>query len=64
MLIVYVYNVLKSAPKPELNPGLPRDRRKYLPLYYLGYYFYNSFSYVIHYSIYSQLFISGLSSLN
>ena len=27
----------KNLPDGELNPGLPRDRRGYLPLYYRGY---------------------------
>ena len=27
----------KEFPGRELNPGLPRDRRKYWPLYYRGY---------------------------
>ena len=27
---------IKSLPDGELNPGLPRDRRGYLPLYYRG----------------------------
>ena len=27
---------LKNLPDGELNPGLPRDRRGYLPLYYRG----------------------------
>ena len=26
----------KELPGRESNPGLPRDRRRYLPLYYLG----------------------------
>ena len=28
----------KDLPDGELNPGLPRDRRGYWPLYYRGYY--------------------------
>ena len=27
---------LKNLPDGELNPGLPRDRRGYSPLYYRG----------------------------
>ena len=29
---------IKHLPDGELNPGLPRDRRGYLPLYYRGWY--------------------------
>ena len=29
-------NFLKNLPDGELNPGLPRDRRGYSPLYYRG----------------------------
>ena len=29
-------NQKKYLPDGELNPGLPRDRRGYLPLYYRG----------------------------
>ena len=28
---------IKILPDGELNPGLPRDRRGYLPLYYRGF---------------------------
>ena len=30
----------KNLPDGELNPGLPRDRRGYLPLYYRGWHIY------------------------
>ncbi len=39
---VYTCEIIKreakitSLPDGELNPGLPRDRRGYSPLYYLG----------------------------
>ena len=34
---LYGYQQLKSnLPDGESNPGLPRDRRGYLPLYYRG----------------------------
>ena len=29
-------NEIKNLPVGELNPGLPRDRRGYSPLYYRG----------------------------
>ena len=33
----YFYWNKKYLPDGELNPGLPRDRRGYSPLYYRGY---------------------------
>ena len=33
---------MKNLPDGELNPGLPRDRRGYLPLYYRGLYILDS----------------------
>jgi hypothetical protein len=37
--IITLKNKIKNLPDGELNPGLPRDRRGYSPLYYLGLYF-------------------------
>ena len=35
-LISSMLYLTKNLPDGELNPGLPRDRRGYSPLYYLG----------------------------
>ena len=34
---VHVLRKTKYLPDGELNPGLPRDRRGYSPLYYRGF---------------------------
>ena len=36
-ILIYISDrYSKYLPDGELNPGLPRDRRGYLPLYYRG----------------------------
>ena len=37
-IYIKIYRKSKNLPDGELNPGLPRDRRGYLPLYYRGLY--------------------------
>ncbi len=36
-----IFLIKIKLPDGELNPGLPRDRRGYSPLYYLGLYFFH-----------------------
>ena len=36
MKMIVKNKVIKNLPDGELNPGLPRDRRGYSPLYYRG----------------------------
>ena len=38
MKMIVKNKVIKNLPDGELNPGLPRDRRGYSPLYYRGLY--------------------------
>ena len=35
-LVIFFGKLKKMLRDRELNPGLPRDRRRYLPLYYRG----------------------------